>query len=187
MTGWKWGAVVALGLGLGLSGCTVKSGFGSAATLNVTSDGPTVWNRPVEVGYALIGDVQGVAEQRTVFGITMGTATTGAVDIMGSLFGRGDGAEKVDRLDPLVQYAAYDAIRETGADAIYITRYEKEVTSALFSTFSKVTVYGKGLKMTELGTVSERRIDQWRFPTERRVIVTPSGSGTQAQPVIPLE
>ena len=123
----------------------------------LSTEGHSMWTRPIEVGYDIMGDVEGTAEYSMLFGfIPLGDAP--AVDF--NLFGFfGNQAA----INPGVKFASYDACKTIGADGIYITSVYTESSKNPFTTTEKVTVKGKALKLVDLGTVDQERIDTVRF------------------------
>lgn len=124
---------------------------------SLTTEDHSMWTRPIEVGYEIIGDVEGTAEYSMLFGfIPMGDAP--AVDF--NLFGFfGNQAA----INPGVKFASYDACKTIGADGIYITSVYTESSKNPFTTTEKVTVKGKALKLVDLGTVDQERVDTVRY------------------------
>lgn len=115
-----------------------------------------LWSRPSEVGYEIMGDVEGTAEYSLLFGaIPLGDAPAVDFSISGLLGGNTN--------NPGVKFAAYDACKTIGADGIYITSVYTESKNGLFVDTESVTVKGKALKLVDLGTVDQERADTVRF------------------------
>ena len=113
-----------------------------------------MWSRPTEVGYEIIGDVEGTAEYSLLFGfIPLGDSP--AVDFTIFLGGSAN--------NPGAKFAAYDACKTVGADGIYITSVYTESKTNPFLSTETVTVKGKALKLVDLGTVDQERADTARF------------------------
>ena len=114
----------------------------------------SMWARPTEIGYEIIGDVEGTAEYSTLFGyIPLGDSPVSAG--LTGIFGTG--ADNVG-----ARCAAYDALKTIGADGIYITSIYTTTKSGLV-TKETVTVKGKALKLVDLGTVDQKRADTVRY------------------------
>lgn len=114
----------------------------------------SMWARPTEIGYEIVGDVEGTAEFSKLFGyIPLGDspAAAGLTGIFGT------GADNVG-----ARCAAYDALKTIGADGIYITSIYTTTTSGIV-TKETVTVKGKALKLVDLGTVDQERADAVRY------------------------
>ncbi len=119
----------------------------------LVTEANVMWSRPTEVGYEIIGDVEGTAEFSKLFGI-IPLGDSPAADLTG-IFGTGsDNAG--------VRYAAYDAIKSIGADGIYITSTYYAITQGIVTT-EKVTIKGKALKLIDLGAVDKQRADTVRY------------------------
>lgn len=120
---------------------------------SLKTESNVMWARPTEMGYEIMGDVEGTAEFSKLFGfIPLGDSpATGLTGIFGT------GSDNVG-----VRYAAYDALKTIGADGIYITATYTAVTQGIVTT-EKVTIKGKALKLVDLGVVDEKRADTVRY------------------------
>lgn len=115
-----------------------------------------MWSRPTEVGYEIMGDVEGTAEYSLLFGfIPLGDSPAVDFSISGLLGGSTN--------NPGVKFAAYDACKTIGADGIYITSVYTESKVNPFISTDKVTVKGKAIKLVDLGTVDQQRADTVRY------------------------
>lgn len=122
-----------------------------------TSEEHGMWTRPLEMGYEIIGDVEGTAEYSMLFGvIPMGDAPAIGFNVFG-FFGNQNAS------NPGVKFASYDACQTVGADGIYITSVYTESKKGLFVNSELVTVKGKALKLVDLGTVDQERVDTVRY------------------------
>jgi hypothetical protein len=158
--------VLLAALAAAVSGCTTKNNYVMSDTAYLRAESHQMWTRPVEMGYEVLGDIQGEASQKKILGITVGAEGGGSIPIFGALFGGAPTANAV------VANAAYEAVVNNGADAIYITRYTQDKTGFLFLfKNTNAVVYGKALKLVNYGPVEEDRADKDRFeqPTEIRV------------------
>ena len=109
------------------------------------------------MGYEIIGDVEGTAEYSMLFGIIpMGDAPKVDFNLMG-FFGNQTAS------NPGVKFASYDACKTVGADGIYITSVYTESSVNPFVTTELVTVKGKALKLVDMGTVDQDRVDTVRY------------------------
>jgi len=120
-----------------------------------SAEGGQMWARPTEVGYEIIGDVEGTVEYSTLFGFIPLSDTPASANLTG-IFGSG-----VD--DIAAQCAAYDAMQTVGADGIYILSIYSTKAANIFTSTETVTVKGKALRLVDLGTINEERADTVRF------------------------
>ena len=91
-------------------GCSTHQGHVMSDVASMASEPHRTWSRPVELGYEVIGDVQGDATSRSILGIRIGAETAG-INILGAITGE-------QQIDPIVQSASYNAVVSAGADAI---------------------------------------------------------------------
>ena len=137
-------------------GCSTHQGHVMSDVASMASEPHRTWSRPVELGYEVIGDVQGDATSRSILGIRIGAETAG-INILGAITGE-------QQIDPIVQSASYNAVVSAGADAIYITRWEVRKTGLppLFLT-KTAEVHGKALRLLDYGPVQQERNDTYRL------------------------
>lgn len=139
-------------------GCSTHQGHVMSDVASMASEPHRTWSRPVELGYEVIGDVQGEATAQSVLGIRIGAETGGVgIGILGAITGE-------QQVDPIVQSASYNAVVSAGADAIYITRWEIRKTGLppLFQT-KTAEVHGKALRLLDYGPVDQERNDTYRL------------------------
>lgn len=156
-------ALVLALLGTILTGCATKQNFVMSDTAVLRSESHQMWTRPIEVGYEIVGDVEGSASAETILGFRVGAGGGSPLSstlLFGLLGGGGGGAGNA-----VVGNAAYEAVTGAGADAIYITRYTETRTGFLiFYKRREATVYGKALRLVDYGVVPMDRADRARFP-----------------------
>jgi hypothetical protein len=144
------------------------------ATLNAEEH--AMWSRPLEMGYEVIGDVQGEATMTKVLGF--GSAGGSGIT---SMFGANQSSDK--GFNAVVANAAYNAVLEAGADAIYVTRHEVEKTGFLmFYTRRDAKVFGKALRLVDYGTVDINRSDDYRMGRNNTLII----DGRDGGEIIPV-
>lgn len=146
-----------------LTACSTHRGTVMSDVAQIRAEPHGMWSRPLELGYEVVGDVQGEAESQRLLGIKLGAETTGGVGIgIFGLIGKLAGGKKA--ADPIVQTAAYNAVVSSGADAIYITRWEvkKQGLPPIFET-KQAIVHGKALRLVDYGPVDQQRVDQDRM------------------------
>ncbi|MDC7227824.1 MAG: hypothetical protein PQJ61_13750 [Spirochaetales bacterium] len=120
----------------------------------MTTEPQAMWARPTEVTYEIMGDVEGTAEYKLLFGILpLGDAPKTEFSIFGNNAANSPG----------IKLAAYDACKTIGADGIYLTSVYTESKSGLFVNSELVTIKGKALKLVDLGTVDQERADTVRY------------------------
>ena len=168
------------GLGVLLaSGCMSKKQMTMSDMATLKAEDHAMWSRPLEMGYEVIGDVQGEASMKKIlgFGDAGGRSLT-------AMFGA---QQTTDRgFDTVVANAAYNAVVEAGADAIYVTRYEVEKTGFLmFYTRRDAKVFGKALRLVDYGTVDKDRAYQIRMGGENKTIIIDKRAGDMELPITP--
>lgn len=143
-------------------GCASNSRqLGLSNTATMSSESHDLWTRPNEIGFEMGPEISARASAQRVFGFNVGESKPG-MDVfafVGPLLGGGRTVS-----DPVALHAAYKAVEEANADGIYVTRIATEGTNVFFLWTSKnVTVYGRALRLRDLGMVDEARADDWRF------------------------
>ncbi|HAK44500.1 MAG TPA: hypothetical protein DCO79_01075 [Spirochaeta sp.] len=120
----------------------------------MTAESVGMWTRPTEIAYEIMGDVEGTAEYSMLFGFfPLGDAPKLEFSIFGNRASSSPG----------VKLASYDACKTIGADGIYITSIYTESKQGFLVNSELVTVTGKALKLVDLGTVDQERIDTVRY------------------------
>ncbi len=140
---------------LGMSACTTydkKPLMKDDIALSTETN--SMWARPSEVAYEIIGDVEGTVEYSKLFGY-LPLGDTPATSIA-SIFGTASN-------DVGARCAAYDAMKTVGADGIYVTSIYSSSTNNIILIKETVTVRGKALKLVDLGTVDQERADTVRY------------------------
>jgi hypothetical protein len=113
----------------------------------------TMWTRPNEVGYEILGDIAGEHDYFTIFGLTMGDEPTDSSGIL-SIIVPGN-----DSNDPMINAAALNAVENAPeADGIYITSHVVTETGIPGFKSYRSRVKGKAIKLVDLGRVSEERM-----------------------------
>jgi hypothetical protein len=148
---------------------TKKSYMKDTASFNPEPNG--MWTRPTEIGYEIIGDVEGEAEVMRVMGfVASGEAPSAKITESGTtnimFFPLLTIRRKFDksRLTPLERFAAYNAMKSVNADGIYITMAVTEKRGFLpFYSYRKAYVRGKALRIVDLGIVDQERVDKYRY------------------------
>lgn len=145
------------------SGCTsYDHNVKAMEDARLRSEPMNTWTRPMEITYEFVGDVEGSSTFQRTLGITSGEAPRrsvgGAASMLIGAITQGQSA------DPSVNMAALNALRETGADGIYVTQVEVVTTNVGFLFYTQTTtVRGKAIQIVELGPVSEERADNLRY------------------------
>jgi hypothetical protein len=132
---------------------TVDSNANLSANAGFDPASHTMWTRPNEVGYEILGDITGEHDYITIFGLTMGDEPTNSSGVF-SILMPGSGGD-----DPMVNAAALNAVENApGTDGIYITSHSVTVGGIPGFRSYKSTVKGKAIKLVDLGRVSEERL-----------------------------
>ena len=137
------------------SACTapkVSSGVATTAVAQaaIQSDIGDIVARPSEVHWAVAGEL---AHRATV----SADALVGG-DLGGSLFYAGPDGEQV--LPPVVRFAAAQAVQAGQADGALVTHYLVEETTDASGVTYEVTLAGRLLQLTDLGTLDGERADE---------------------------
>lgn len=141
-----------------LSGCsTIDHTLHARANTALNPKPLTIHTRPVEVGMEIVGDAQAQAYVTRLLGLRVsGDDVNASVQVSGA-----------NSNDPLVKLAAYRAARSQQGDAFYVVRVEEKVRGIpLLVRNRTVNVYGKTLRLRELGMMSAERADKLYGPPE---------------------
>lgn len=138
-----------------VSSCSATMSTSTASGMSRLKAEPlTIWTRPLEMGFTVIGMGEGTAEDEK-----MGDSLTSkkVVDSSPSFFLAGSIADKA--LSPMVKLAAFNAIQKANADGMYVTMAKEEDTGS----GKKAWVKGVLLKLEMYGTVPVDRADAARM------------------------
>ncbi len=129
----------------------------------------------------------GEADSLRVFGFNVGESKPSG-SIVTAIFGVAGavaGGKGQAKLDAVEEYAAFKAVEQANADGIYVTRVATESTGFLFFYRQRrVTVYGRTLKLHNLGAVDQARADEWRFRNRQpNVVVIKEGETNVSLPI----
>jgi len=136
------------------TGCasTVSTVTASGAA-QLKAEPMSLWARPLEVGFTVVGMGEGKAQNLQVEG---SLSSNKVVDSAPSFFIGGISDVKIS---PMVKLAAFNAIQEAKADGIYITMAKEETDGSL----KKAWVRGLLLKIGIYGPVTLERADAARM------------------------
>jgi hypothetical protein len=150
-------------------GCSSKQqypfmkGYGS-----VNAETVAITLRPVEYAVEDLGEVTGEAyEVRGIFGIHLEGDRPHIVPTvpfaMAALAGTQPPQQKdiSQSVGPLAKIAIHRAIKsKSGADALYVTNIEKNISGGLFTSKISIVVTGRALAYRPEGTISKDRADK---------------------------
>lgn len=153
------------------TGCasTVSTVTASGAA-QLKAEPMSLWTRPLEVGFTVVGMGEGKAQNLQVEG---SLSSNKVVDNTPSFFIGGISEAKIS---PMVKLAAFNAIQEAKADGIYITMAKEETDGSL----KKAWVRGLLLKIGIYGPVTLERADAARMC---KCGGTKKGCGMKNEPV----
>ena len=159
--------LVALFFVVSLSACGTKRADFMTNTASIEPDNQKMWTRPHETTYEIdLEDSMGYADQTVLLGFTI-EGDSPATTLKYGFIRFGDsysGYAELKDLGQLDNIAIGRAIKNAGADGLYITSIESNSTG-LWPFYSKrnTTVTGKPLTLKDLGVVGEERYEQRRF------------------------
>ncbi|MBU4186082.1 MAG: hypothetical protein L6263_00655 [Desulfobacteraceae bacterium] len=141
---------------------------------DVNAETVAITLRPVEYAVEDLGEVTGEAyEVRGIFGIHLEgdrpyIVPTVAFAMAAAMVGNQTPEQKdiSQSVGPLTKIAIHRAIKsKSGADALYVTNIEKNISGGLFTSKISIVVTGRALAYTSEGTISKDRWDK-RFGTK---------------------
>ena len=130
------------------------------STLSVSKDeklkteGMRIWSRPIEIGFQVVGSIEGSADNKTADAISLEEAAGMKLNLFSK-----NNAVDVDKLSPLMKLAAFNAIQAAKADGMIIIM-AKETKDG---SDKKAWVRGIALKLIVYDEVSMERSDAFRL------------------------
>ena len=138
----------------------VSSCAPTISTLSVSNDeklkteGMRVWSRPIEVGFQVVGSIEGNADNKTASAISLEEAKGMKLNLFSK-----NNAVDVEQLSPLMKLAAFNAIQAAKADGMVITMAKETDNQGNKTAWVK----GIALKLVVYDEVSMERSDAFRY------------------------
>jgi len=136
-------------------GCrTVTKKDMMVTSAKIKAESHEVWNRPTELGYTVGDYIEGTSETKKMLGFFRvgGDATASGISI--PTFGSAAAS-----LSANAKWAVSNAVDDSNADGIYITKVVEEKTIIFPIWTTKATVRGKALKLKDFGPIDKSRAD----------------------------
>jgi len=158
-------AVPMLALTVGCRTVTKKDMMVTSA--KVKAESHEVWTRPAELGFTVGSYIEGTSETKKMLMLFRvgGDPTSGGVTV--PTFGMG-----APTLSPNAKWAVSNAVDDSGADGIYITKIVEEKAIIFPIWTKKATVYGKALKLKDYGSINKTRadLDRLGYPPPKKAV-----------------
>lgn len=136
-------------------GCAAqRQHVGLTDVASIEAEPHAIWTRPLEVGFEMGRYIEAESTQRELFGCVPLTEriTNASVPALGA----------AEELTPAAKYTVSTAVKEAGADGMYILFVEESVQWRGVVKETTTYVKGRSLKLEDFGAVDQERATRVR-------------------------